>query len=63
MTVIEHVRKNQRGIIKDNNTYANNTRIYANHALAKMTLVYVLSKRRINIGNIIHKAKHCTIKN
>ena len=62
MTVIEQIRKNQGGIIKDNSTYANNTRIYANHVFSK-TNTSILSKWRINIGNIIDKAKHCTVKN
>ena len=40
MTVIEQIRKRQRGIIKDNNTYANNTRMYANDTFTKIILVY-----------------------
>ena len=35
ITAIEQIRKNQRGIIKYNNTYANNTRMYANDTFAK----------------------------
>ena len=35
IAVIEQIRKIQCGIIKDNNTYANNTRMYANDTFTK----------------------------